>query len=360
MSKKSDIDVEIGPPTPLSSREKDALAPCLHQRGLTTGMLDIITNIPHRTCIVKARSATGELLGLTSVLSTPSIFMKHCFGEGNHIGTNNTIFFADTDRRAEIFGAIFKKLTEHRRFGYYVGSIDDDFSEDFRRALKTVPHVRAHKVMESGCICTEGGGAAERLLKSHGRLSRQVNRFANKGGTVHIHEGAVGEELTGEFIRCCTESYDRHEHPVKRIDVHGYADHVRKFLMDFSDMVHIYAKLDGRVVGVQSFVRHGRHLELTEGGFLSSVPTYHAYENIIVASARYAAEQGLEKVSYGLIANRAKDRLMDTDGRKPLVFIMFFRHRLVARLMQLYRYRAHRRFPMPYWREPDRFDSLPV
>ena len=69
-------------------------------------MLDIITNIPHRTSIVKARSSSGELLALTSVLSTPSIFMKHCFGEGNHIGTNNTIFFAETNRRAEIFAAI--------------------------------------------------------------------------------------------------------------------------------------------------------------------------------------------------------------------------------------------------------------
>ena len=360
MSKKSDIAVEIGPPTPLTAQEKAVFAPCLKQRGLTLGMLDIMTNIPHRTCIVKARSATGELLGLTSVLSTPSIFMKHCFGEGNHIGTNNTFFFADRVRRAEIFGAIFNKLTAHRRFGYYVGSIDDDFAEDFRCALKTVPHVRANKVMESGSITTADAGGVDRLFENHGHLSRQVSRFANKGGTVHVHEGAVGAELTEAFIRCCMESYDRHEHPVKRIDVLGYAEHVRGFLMGFSGMVHMYARLDGRVVGVQSFVRHDRHLELTEGGFLSSVPTYHAYENIIVASVRYAEEHGLQRVSYGLITNRAKDRLMDKDGRKPLLFIMFFRNPLAATLMRLYRYRAHRRFPMPYWRDPGVFDSLPV
>ncbi len=356
----SDIAVEIGPPTPLTAREKAALAPCLQRRGLTTGMLDIITNIPHRTRIVKARSATGELLGLTSVLSTPSIFMKHCFGEGNHIGTNNTFFFADMNRRADILAAIFQKLTEHRLFGYYVGSIDDALAGDFRHALQTVPHVVAHKVMESGSIETASADGADRLFKEHGRLSRQVNRFANKGGTVHVHEGAVGEELTEQFVRCCMESYGRHEHPGKRIDVHAYAAHVRSFLMDFPGMVHMYAKLGGRVVGVQSFMRHDRHLELTEGGFLSSVPNYHAYENIIVASARYASEQGLERVSYGLITNRAKDRLMDSQGRKPLLFIMFFRNSLAANLMQLYRRRAHKRFPMPYWRDPGIFASLPV
>ena len=57
MSKKSDIAVEIGPPIPLTAREKAVFAPCLKQRGLTMGMLDIMTNIPHRTCIVKARSS---------------------------------------------------------------------------------------------------------------------------------------------------------------------------------------------------------------------------------------------------------------------------------------------------------------
>jgi hypothetical protein len=51
---------------------------------------------------------------------------------------------------------------------------------------------------------------------------------------------------------------------------------------------------------------------------------------------------------------------MDMEGRKPLVFIMFFRNPLVAKLMSLYRFRAHRRFPMPYWHAPDRFNSLPV
>lgn len=353
------IAVEIAPPDPLTAREKDVLAPCLQRRGLTTGMLDSITNIPHRTRLVKVRSAAGELLGLTSVLSTPSIFMKHCFGEGNHIGTNNTFFFSDTDRRADILAAMFARLTQHRRFGYYVGSIDEELTQDFHAALKAVPHVVAHRVMEAGCIATGAADAADRLIRRHGRLSRQVNRFANKGGTVHVHEGTVGRQLAEEFARCCMASYGRHAHPGRRIDVQAYAAHVRSFLTTYPYMVHIYAKLGGRVVGVQNFMRHSRHLELTEGGFLSGEPTYHAYENIIVTSARYAAGQGLENVSYGLITNRAKDRLMDRAGRRPLHFIMFFRNPLVARLMRLYRYRAHRRFPMPYWRDPSAFPAPP-
>ncbi len=352
------IAVEIGPPVALTADEKAVLAPGLHQRGLTTGLLDIMTNIAHRTCIVKARSATGELLGLTSFLSTRAIYMKHCFGEGNHIGTNNTFFFAGAAHRGDVISAIFKRLTRYRRFGYYVGLIDDAFGDDFRCALKTVPHVVAHRVMETGCIAA--AGAQERLFKNHAHLSRQVHRFANKGGTIHVHEGVVDEELAEAFVRCCMESYDRHAHPVKRIDVQGYAGHVRRFLMSFPGMVHLYAKLEGRVVGVQSFVRHARHLELTEGGFLSSMPTYHAYENIIVASARYAEQQGLANVSYGLITNRAKDRLMDRAGRKPIFFIMFFRNPCIAALMRFYRYRAHKRFPMPYWRTPDASRYRPV
>jgi hypothetical protein len=354
------IDVEIGPPAPLTEQEKACLLAGLKRRGLNPGLLDIITNIPHRTSLVKARSAAGDLLGLTSILSTPSIFMKHCFGEGNHIGTNNTFFFADTGRRSEVLAAMFREFTQYRKFGYYVGLIDDDIAPDFRAALKSVPHVVCSKVMEAGCIATADPLSEERLFKSHDHLSRQLHRFQNKGGTVHCHEGVVDAPLADMFARCCSDSYSRHEHPGKRIDVGAYAGHVRNFMMSFPGMVHMYARLNGTVVGVQSFIRHDRHLELTEGGFLSTEKTYHAYENIMIASVRYAMDHGLEKVSYGLITNAAKDRLMDRQGRKPLMFVMFFRHELAARLMQLYRHKAHERFPMPYWRDPETFSSLPL
>jgi len=350
--------VEVCDAEPLTAEEKAALGPCIQERGLSLHMLDIITNIPQRTRILKVRSNEGELVGLTSVLLTPAIFMKHCFGQGNHIGTNNTFFFNGREARAEVLSAMFRRLVELRPFGYYIGFIDDDTAADFRSALDEVPHVVADRVMETGSISTADPGAEQALFREHKHLSRQVHRFANKGGTVHLHEGPVREGLAGEFVACCLDSYRRNLHPGASIDVDAYGEHVRGFITIFPAAVHIYARLDDRVVGVQVFIRHERHLELTEGGFLSQ--TYHAYENIVVASVRYAVEKGLDRVSYGLILNPPKERLMDKDGRRPVFLVMFFRDAPEPASLDEHRLRAHERFPMLYWKERSAFRALPL
>ena len=344
--------------SPLTSEEKSTLGPCLQERGLSPKMLDIITNIPQRTRIVKVLSDKGELLGLTSVLLTPSIFMKHCYGQGNHIGTNNTFFFSKNAHKAEVLLAMFKHLIEIRPFGYYIGFIDDDMVDDFRSALDKVHHVVADKVMETGSISTRGSQAEQSLFEKHQHLSRQVHRFHNKGGTVHIHNGLVGDELAEDFVACCLDSYRKNVHPGNPIDVDAYGEHVRNFITTFPFALYIYAKLDDRVVGVQIFIQHEHHLELTEGGFLSQ--TYHAYENIIVASVRYAVKNGLDQVNYGLILNRAKDRLMDKDTRRPVFMVMFFRDAVDPSSLDMHRYQAHERFPMLYWKDRSTFRNLPL
>ncbi|MFC1591036.1 hypothetical protein ACFL43_00780 [Thermodesulfobacteriota bacterium] len=355
---QSDITAEVCEPDPLTEDEKAALLPCLDARGLQPAMLDIMTGIRDRTRIVKVRSRDGALLGLTSVLRGPSIFMKHCFGHGNHIGTNSTFFFTGTHNKAGVLSAIFKKFTEMQSFGFYIGFIDEDMAADFRDALSDVPHVVADRVMETGAIDTGEPDTLQALLKKHKHLSRQVNRFKNNGGTVHIHEGPVEDSLADAFVSCCVHSYRRNSHPGRPIDVERYGAHVRNFLTTFPATVHIYARLSGTVVGVQSFIRHTRHLELTEGGFLTH--TCHAYENIIAASAQYGLEQNLERVSYGLILNGPKNRLMDKANRKPVFLVMFFQEPPDEAAAQDYRRHAHERFPQLLWRPRSAFEHLPI
>lgn len=352
------ITVEVCDPDPLTEEEKSALIPCLKDRRLNPELLDIITNIPHRTRIVKVRSERGELLGLTSILLAPTLFMKHCFGQGNHLGTNNSFFFTGTGSQTEVLTAMFKKFVELKPFGFYIGFLDDDMAGDFRSALEGVPHVVADKIMVTGSISTADPDAEQLLLRNHKHLSRQVHRFSNKGGTIHFHQGPVGEDLVGDFVDCCLDSYRKNAHPGRNIDVDGYGDHVRKFITTFPSILSIYARRNGKVVGVQIFIRHERHLELTEGGFLSQ--TYHAYENIILASVRYAVAQGLDRVSYGLILNRPKDRLMDKDTRKPVFLVMFFRDEVDPSSLRDYREKAHERFPMLSWRDRSSFPDLPI
>jgi hypothetical protein len=353
-----EIRIEIADPIPLTAEEKSRLVPCLSARGLNPALLDIMTNIPHRTRLVKAYSENGELLAVTSILLTPSIFMKHCFGVGNHLGSNNTFYFSETVQRREVLSAMFRALVALRPLGYYIGLIDDDAVGDFIAALDDVPHAVARKVLESGSVATRDPSTEQMIFHRHRHLKRQVNRFRNKGGVVRLLEGPVGANLADDLVACCVASYRRNIHPVQGIDIDLYGVHVREFLTTFPDMVTFYAELQDRIVGFQSFVRHERHLELVEGGFLSHA--CHAYENIIVTSLRYGIEHELDRVSYGLVLNRPKDRLMDRDTRKPIFFILFFRQSPGAAEIAKYREYAHLRFPTMYWKSGHGFTDRPL
>jgi hypothetical protein len=352
------LHVELCSTAGLTEEEKATLAPGLLRRSISPALLDVMGSVPNRSRIIKVRSANGALQAASSVLLTESMFMKHCFGEGNHVGTNNAFYFAEQADRPAALSAMFEKLLETRRFGVYVGLLDGDLECDFRAALAHIPHLVSRKVLESGSIATRGAPSADFLFARHKHLGRQHQRFRSKGGEVHVHEGPVSERLAEAFGACCRDSYRRHAHPGRAINVEGYSENVRRFLVSFEEAVHFYATLDGKVVGVQTFLRHPTHLELAEGGFASGEQTYHAYENIIVESVRYAVRHTLDRVSYGLVSNPAKDRLLDRSTRAPIYLVMFFRSRLLARLMAPYRYLAHRRFPLPYWRPRDRSRQL--
>ncbi len=343
------VRVEVCDALPLNEGEKAALLPGLEASGLNPCLLDIIANIPQRTRLVKAYAADGSLLGLTSILLTPGIFMKHCYGYGNHIGTNSPFMFTRGANRTQVLAAVFGKLLEMRPGGHYVGFIDPDLSRDFEAALKAVPHIVADRIMESGAISTLDPDIERVMLARHSHLSRQLNRFRNKGGSVHVLEGTPEAPLAEAFVACCLDSYRKNTHPGMAIDVDAYAGHVRDFMRSTPGVVYIYACLEGGVVGVQIFLRHRRHFELTEGGFFSQ--TYHAYENIIMASLRYAVQNGLEKVSYGLILNANKERLLDRDTRLPVYLVMFFREEPPPQAKAQMRVQAHERFPMLVWKE---------
>jgi hypothetical protein len=344
-----DIRVEVCDALPLTADEKTALLPGLEESGLSPCLLDIIANIPQRTRLVKAYAADGGLLGLTSILLTPGIFMKHCYGYGNHIGTNSPFLFTRGADRAQVLAAIFRKLLQMRPGGHYVGFIDPALSRDFEAALEEVPNIIADRIMESGSISTLDPDIERVMLSRHSHLSRQLHRFRNKGGSVHVLEGPPEAALAEAFVACCLDSYRKNTHPGMAIDVDAYAGHVRDFMRSTPGAVYIYARLGDQVVGVQIFLRHQRHLELTEGGFFSQ--TYHAYENIIMASLRYAVDNGLEKVSYGLILNPNKERLLDADTRVPVYLVMFFKETPPPQAKAQMRAQAHERFPMLVWKE---------
>ncbi len=338
----------LTPAVPLSEEEKKLLAPCLIERGLSLDLLELLVNVPERTRLIKVYSDSGRLLGLTNVLVTPSLFMKHAFGPGNHLGTNTTFFFTQKDQRAEILKALFKKLLESFPFGYYVGFIDPEVISDFSQFLKKVPHVVAQKVLEAGSISVSGKGASKDFLARHKHLRRHVKIFEKAGGKIEIHTGDLSPQLAHEIVTCCLHSYRKNIHPGVPIDISSYGEEIYDFLVHYKRSVVIATRCKERLTGVQIFLRHTHHLELTEGGFLPE--NFKASENIVLASVRFCEENQLERVSYGLVLNETKDRLMDQENRQPLYLVMFFAQEPEASQKEAYELHAHERFSRLFWK----------
>lgn len=324
-----DIQVEVSR-RPLHARERRLLLPDLVRRGIAPGMLDVIPPSGRFFQLLRATGPDQQLLGVTPLMSLrPFVSIKQLLGEGNHVGWDTTIYYADGAPRREVAAALLRAMAARSMYyAMYFGRLDDDI----REALPLVRHRLLETDYRLGEIdCTPYEDVAD-YLAGHKRLRRHVRDHNRAGGTVHVHEGGVAGAQADEFARLVHATY-RHHGGMGRWQFKEYAYRVcRSFFMDCDDAVHIYTVSGGTVTGLQSFVRHRDRLELSEGGFDRSSPSHHAYEAIITESVSYAIRNGLSQVGYGGIWNAGKDRYTDREGRGTVYLLQLYAHRWQYRL----------------------------
>ncbi len=314
----------------LDERERALLKPDLGRRGITPAMLDILPPAGRHFQLLRAIGPEGQLLGATSFMSLkPFVAIKQLLGEGNHVGWDTSIYFADGVDRTLVAAALLRTMA--RRSGYYAmyfGRVDDDI----RSALRLVRHRLFETNYRIGQIdCRQFEDVAD-FLALHKRLRRHVRDHAKASGTVQVHEGPVGDELARRFSALVHATY-RHHGGAGRWLFKDYAHRTcRSFFMSCRDAVHISSSEHGRLTGLQSFVRHADRLELAEGGFDRSRHTHHAYEAIIAESVRFAVERHIDFVGYGGIWNASKDRYTDPAPRQKIYMLQLYPGRLQYRL----------------------------
>lgn len=326
---------------PLHDRERELLLPDLERRRISPAMLDVIPPAGRHFQLLRALGPGGELLGVTSLMSlSPFLSIKQFLGEGNHVGWDSSIFYAGGVDRPRVAAAILRAMA--RRSLYYAmwfGRLD----EDLRAALPLVRHRLFETDYRLGRIdCTRFDGP-DGFLAAHRRLRRHVRDHARAGGEVHVHEGPVDAALARRFSELVHATY-RHHGGVGRWQFSEYAHRVCfSFFSNCLDAVHVSTTRNGRVTGVQSFVRHPDRLELSEGGFERG-STHHDYEAIIAASVAYAVGAGLDSVGFGGIWNAGKDRYCDPDGREPVYLLQLYdrpwQHRLIGEGLSAWAFRT--------------------
>jgi hypothetical protein len=298
-AKKQDaaIDVEVSQ-TPLTEEEKALLAGDLQRRNLSVGLLDVLPPKGRMFYLLRAYDQERQLLAVTVALNVfPFVALKNMLGAGNHVGWDISFYFAPDAPRIEAIAALLDRLGSLCfYYGIYFGVVD----EDMLAALPKVKHRLFLTDYRAGVISTHRLQSKDDYLKKHKRLRRHLRGFSKAGGTIRVHEGPVDAQMAEAFSQCVDSTYKYHGRRFPLNPFRRYASETcPPFFMNFQDAVHIYAEIDGQIVGCQSFVAHPDRLELSEGGFLRNRKNHHAYEAIIVASIDYAIDHGLDSVSYG-------------------------------------------------------------
>ncbi|NNC74734.1 MAG: hypothetical protein HKN93_04400 [Acidimicrobiia bacterium] len=315
---------------PLRREERIALQSDLVDRGIALSMLEVIPPAGRFFQLLRAVDGDGRLLGVTSLMSArPFVSIKQLLGEGNHVGWDTTIYYAERANRPRVAAALLEAMARRSMYyAMYFGRIDDDV----RAALPFVRHRLLETDYRLGRIDCSGYQTKDDFLGGHKRLRRHLRDHAKSGGTVHVHEGPVEPELGRRFSDLVLATY-RHHGGAGRWQFKDYAFQAcGSFFATCDDAVHIYTQTSGRITGLQSFVRHRDVLELSEGGFERSRDNHHAYEAIIAESVGFAVSRGLQAIGYGGIWNAAKDRYTDPTGRGKVYLLQLYRNRLTYRL----------------------------
>jgi hypothetical protein len=303
--------------TPLAEEEKALLAADLKRRNLSHGLLDVLPPKGRMFHLLRAYDQQRQLLAVTVALNVyPFVALKNMLGEGNHVGWDISFYFAPDAPRIEAIAALLDRLGSLCfYYGIYFGVVD----EDMLAALPKVKHRLFLTDYRAGVISTHRLQSKDDYLKKHKRLRRHLRGFSKAGGTIRVHEGPVDAQMAEAFSQCVDSTYKYHGRRFPLNPFRRYASETcPPFFINCQDAVHIYAEIDGQIVGCQSFVAHPDRLELSEGGFLRNRKNHHAYEAIIVASIDYAIDHGLDSVSYGGIWNHTKDRYTDKEDRTPI------------------------------------------
>ena len=187
-------------------------------------------------------------------------------------------------------------------------------------------------MMDWGRYDVEPGGT-DALLARHGNLRRKIAKYRNKGGTIDLVQGALEPGDFARVLHCIAQSSGTA--PVRAPFQENYVNMVRwASTSSARAIMHFLARLEGTVVGYHSYLKSGTRLQCLSGGFdRTRQSNYHAYENILLETMRYAEAHALRQVAFGPVGNPSKAALMPRSV--PFVLRFYSRHRALRRALSV-------------------------
>ncbi|MCC6353665.1 MAG: GNAT family N-acetyltransferase [Verrucomicrobiae bacterium] len=321
---------------PPSSDERAALDDHLRDMGADEAVWDVFG------CFLATRSATTRPLALRASRDgrlAGIAFMVECTAYGrslfdgpwlawalDHSGIPaltwlrsglcaetfaNPGFVANGFDRGATIAAMISWLRRHRPV-LFVN--DSTANRPLHARAREFPYVR------DGAVDIAGMSSVSDYIAQHNNIRRKIKGFANKGGTIDLIEGPLGDGDMAGVAHCVASTVDNSIIASPFQDL--FPEMVAATCAHPSPrFVHLVAHLDGQMLGYHSFVRTGRGLRMLHGAFDRTLKsTLHAYENLIIRAVAHGIERRLDRVHFGPILNETKRRMMNATEPAALFF----------------------------------------
>lgn len=260
-------------------------------------------------CRRLARCVTrNAVLERTIDALNPPSFMWLRVGAGIDQYANPGFVAEGLDRETFVQGAVDALM---RRYRY--GCVFDDPASSLGVPTADVPFPDFGRI-------DPVAGERERALAASKQLRKKVRKFENKGGRVRVVDGPM-PEAEATTIAAWLGAID----PEVRVAFQDLYPEMVAASNRLPGTVHVLAYLDDAFVGYHSFLPSGARLVCLSGIFDPERPSnYHAYENVLLAALRYAAERGIAGIDLGPVLNPTKAKLVTRFDRSALRYVSGF------------------------------------
>jgi len=249
---------------------------------------------------------TGRSLFKSSLLYNPvnwlgiPVYIWLRAGFGPEVIANPGFYSNDVDPDL-IAGEIINYL-HNKSVAFFI--TDYQANAHLHKGANVFPYV------DEGTVDVSGMETVQDYIAEHSNLKRKIRTFTNKGGTIEILKGKLEDNYQQAVVNCAESTMRKSFVYTPFQDI--FINVIKETLHgDSSSFIHIFTKMDGEITGYHSYVVTGSTLRMMHGAFYRDLKsTYHAYENIFIATVGHAIEQRLKKVYFGPIMNETKRRMM--------------------------------------------------
>ncbi len=323
----------------LSIEEKGVFAGHLKQEGLSDNVWDIFDEWVGRSTskvhffYLKVYQG-DELIGLGLFLkikpfdlrTSYSMFRKNAlikkiisavsFLSGNHVylsfrnlitsNLTRPFFYRDPWMAEMIMSAILSYLKEEKEADM-VTIVDTSVNDIYYQKAGFDIHPSSSEAYFDAAKYTD----ISEFLNEHRSLKKNLKR---KKVVVHteIARGPVSEKDQNQLKEClfCSIEKSRVNTPSQQF----FEDNIFETEVYHSDKyIHIFIRVDDRIVGFHTFQVSGSNMGGVLGGFNRDYSRKSfAYERVIVASLDYAIKNKIRYVQFSLVDNFTKARLLDS------------------------------------------------